>query len=64
MNKLILRWKDEQGNEQSKEYQANQSTEAEKARRWLANNGAVDIDLSFKRSKKTAPQSDQPEEPR
>lgn len=46
MNTLVLRWKDKDGEEHRKEYDSSQSADIEKAKRWLLDNGATDVDVA------------------
>lgn len=48
MNTLVLSWKDKDGNEHSREYKPSQASEVEKARHWLINQGADDIDVAIR----------------
>lgn len=47
-HKLVLKWKDQDGKDHSREYEANQASEVEKARRWLVERGAIDIDVAVR----------------
>ena len=48
MNTLILRWLDNEGKQQSKEYPAHESRQAHKAMKWLIDNGAKEVDLAIR----------------
>lgn len=52
MNTLVLRWKDKDGKEHRKEYDARQSADVAKAKRWLLDNGAKDVDVAVKIERK------------
>ena len=45
MNKLILRWTDQDGKPQSKRYDDEQS--ARKAKKWLLDRGALQVDIAI-----------------
>ena len=48
MNVLVLRWLDNDGKRQTKEYPAHESRQAHKASKWLVDNGAKEVDLAIR----------------
>ena len=53
MNTLILRWTDDKGNQQVKEY--TDEKQARKARDWLLEHGANDADIAIRLEKRSTP---------
>ena len=56
MNTLILRWTDDKGNQQTKEYM--DEKQARKARDWLLEHGANDADIAIRLEKRNTPAED------
>lgn len=55
MNTLILRWLDNDGKQQQKEYPAHESRQAHKAMKWLVDNGAKEVDLAIRVQTRNTP---------
>ena len=56
MNTLLLRWTDNKGNQQIKEY--TDEKQARKARDWLLEHGANDADIAIRLEKRNTPAED------
>ena len=53
MNILVLRWTDDKGNEQTKEY--TDEPTARKAKAWLLEHGAKDVDIAIRLKTRNTP---------
>jgi hypothetical protein len=48
MNKLILKWTDKENKHHEKEYDIRDQRAVNKARVWLIDNGALDVDIAIR----------------
>ena len=53
MNTLILRWTDDKGNQQTKEY--TDEPTARKAKAWLLERGVTDVDIAIRVKTRNSP---------